>query len=554
MLHHSRSGPTDRGHVIVSKQKKASVHGKASNHEASNHEASGHKNQHHNPDRQAIAAPEADFASMGLAEPLLRGLSKNGFHTPTVIQAKSIPVGLQGRDVMASAQTGTGKTAAFVLPALQRLLTPHAREGRGPRALILTPTRELAGQVEVVIRQLARFTSLRSGTVVGGLSYGPQERMLRGGVDLLVATPGRLEDHMARGLIDFTRLELLVLDEADRMLDMGFIKPVQRIAAALPGGRQTLLFSATLEGEVMNICKRLLKNPERIHLSPVRQRNQAITQHMHAVNSPEHKHALLSHFLTDPKVNQAIVFTATKRGADRLTKRLNASGLACAALHGNMRQNARLKTVDALRRGKVKVLVATDVASRGIDLEGVSHVINFDLPTVAEDYIHRIGRTGRNGATGTAISLVGAEDRVKLNRIERLTGHRMERLNVTDLRVMAAPAPAFKPKQSSQDTSQSGQRQGTDPGETTARHPVRAAGKPLGPQRKRKRYPRDGSHGDSHGDSHGNSHAGSHSGPHNGTHGNAHGNAHDGAHDGAHGGSRDGHRARPGANRRRRVQ
>ena len=398
--------------------------------------------------RQAAAIPATatppqkaavPFASMELAEPLLRGLHDNGFVNATEIQARALPPGLAGQDVLASAQTGTGKTAAFVLPALQRLLTPARQEGRGPRVLILTPTRELAGQVEAVIRQLGKHTKLRSGTLVGGMSYGPQERLLRNGVDLLVATPGRLMDHMSAGLVDYSRLELFVLDEADRMLDMGFIKPVQRISAALPEFRQTLLFSATLEGVVMQVAKRLLKDPERIHLSPARQRNQAITQHLHTTTGPEHKHALLSHFLTDPEVNQAIVFTATKRGADKLAKRLKASGLTCAALHGNMRQNARLKTVDDLRRGRVQILVATDVAARGIDVEGVSHVINFDLPIVAEDYIHRIGRTGRNGATGTAITLVSAQDKVKLHRIEKLTGHSMVRLNVQDLRVLAEP-------------------------------------------------------------------------------------------------------------------
>ncbi|MDH5752638.1 MAG: DEAD/DEAH box helicase, partial [Deltaproteobacteria bacterium] len=330
----------------------------------------------------------SEFESLGLALPLLRGLAKNGFKTPTEVQFKSIPVALQGRDVLASAQTGTGKTAAFVLPCLQKLLTPATREGRGPRVLVLTPTRELAGQVEVVIRQMGRFTSLRSGMVVGGMSYGPQERMLRNGVDLLVATPGRLMDHMERGLVDFSRVELFVLDEADRMLDMGFVKPVRQIAAALPKVRQTLLFSATLEGQVMSIAKSLLNDPERIHLSPARQRNMAITQHLHRVKGPEHKQAVLSHFLTDPQMNQAIVFTATKRGADKLTKRLNSTGIASASLHGNMRQKAREQTVDLLRRGKIQILVATDVAARGIDVEGITHVINFDLPQVAEDYIH----------------------------------------------------------------------------------------------------------------------------------------------------------------------
>lgn len=381
------------------------------------------------------------FESLGLAEPLVRGLTKNGFLNATEIQARSIPVALQGRDVLASAQTGTGKTAAFVLPAMEKLLTPALKEGRGPRVLILTPTRELAGQVETVISQMARFTRLKSGTVVGGMSYSPQERMLRNGVDLLVATPGRLMDHMERRLLDFSRLEMFVLDEADRMLDMGFINPVRKISAALPKNRQTLLFSATLEGQVMTVAKQLLNNPERIHLSPARSRNESITQHMHMARDPEHKHALLNHFLSDSEVNQAIVFTATKRGADRLAKRLNEKGHACASLHGNMRQNARDKTVESLRRGHVRVLVATDVAARGIDVLGVSHVFNFDLPTVAEDYIHRIGRTGRNGASGTAISLVGHQDRVKLSKIERLTGHSMERLSVTDLHAVTMPAP-----------------------------------------------------------------------------------------------------------------
>ena len=393
----------------------------------------------HAPETSAPALKPSGFSTLGLAEPIQQGLQKNGFKTPTDIQARSIPVALEGRDVLASAQTGTGKTAAFVVPALQLLLTPSSQKGGGPRVLILTPTRELAGQVESVIRDLGHYTNLRTGIIVGGVSYGPQERLLRRGVDLLVATPGRLMDHMKSGLVDFSRLEMFVLDEADRMLDMGFIKPVQIISAALPEVRQTLLFSATLEGEVMKIAKRLLKDPERIHLSPARQRNQAITQNLYSAKDPEHKHRLLSHFLTDPSVNQAIVFTATKRGADKLAKRLTAGGLTCASLHGNMRQNARMKTVDMLRRGKVQILVATDVAARGIDVEGVSHVINFDLPTVAEDYIHRIGRTGRNGASGTAISIVSAQDKVKLNNIERLTGHRIDRPALTELRPMAEP-------------------------------------------------------------------------------------------------------------------
>jgi superfamily II DNA/RNA helicase len=382
----------------------------------------------------AVSPTLPSFESFQLAAPLLRGLKDAGFLQPTEIQARAIPVALAGRDLLASAQTGTGKTAAFALPALMRLLKPSTRKGRGPRVLVLTPTRELAGQVEGVIRGLGRHARVTCGTIVGGVAYGPQEELLRRPLDVLVATPGRLIDHMERGLVDFARLELLVLDEADRMLDMGFIHPVRQIAAALPGERQTLLFSATLEGDVHSISRALLRDPERIELASVKVRHEAISQRMHMAISPEHKLALLTGLLAAPDLTQAIVFTATKRGADRLAKRLAANGHACTALHGNLSQNARQRAVNALRSGKLRILVATDVAARGIDILGVSHVINFDLPMVAEDYIHRIGRTGRNGATGQAISLVGPQDRVKLLAIERLTGRRIEResLDMTD--------------------------------------------------------------------------------------------------------------------------
>ena len=369
------------------------------------------------------------FQVLDLAAPLMKGLAAEGFEQPTEVQAKAIPPALAGRDVMASAQTGTGKTAAFALPALQRLLTPAPKDAApsgGPRVLVLTPTRELAGQVESMIRRLSKGLRVRMGMIVGGLSYGPQERLLRGDVDILVATPGRLIDHMERGLVDYSRLELFVLDEADRMLDMGFIKPVKRIASALPTSRQTLLFSATLESGVRDIAARLLKDPVNIKLSSTKVAHAAIVQQLHASACRETKHAQLEHLLGNRELTQAIVFTATKHGADRLAKRLKGLGHRTAALHGNMRQNARQKTVDSLRQGKVQVLVATDVAARGIDILGVSHVINFDLPTVAEDYIHRIGRTGRNGATGVAVSLVGPEDRTKLRNIERTTGQRFK--------------------------------------------------------------------------------------------------------------------------------
>ncbi len=370
------------------------------------------------------------FQGFGLAEPLLRGLAASGFVQPTEIQSQALPMALQGRDLMASAQTGTGKTAAFVLPALQRLLVPSKGTGHGPRVLVLTPTRELAGQVESVVRELGRFTRLRIGSIVGGVSYLPQERLLGSPLDILVATPGRLLDHMEKRLVNFARLELFVLDEGDRMLDMGFIKPVKQIAAALPQARQTMLFSATLEGEVLSVARQLTRDPVTVQLTTATKRHESITHRVHPASGPEHKQALLAHLLAQPELTQAIVFCATKHGAGKMAKRLIALGHKAAALHGNMRQSARNRTVELLRSGQVKLLVATDVAARGIDLEGVSHVINYDLPTVAEDYIHRTGRTGRNGATGIAVSLVGPDDRVKLASIERLIGRRLEQRGV----------------------------------------------------------------------------------------------------------------------------
>ena len=371
-------------------------------------------------------AATSSFAAFNLAEPLLRGVAAAGYSQPTEVQARALPLGLQGRDIMCSAQTGTGKTAAFALPALQRLLVPSKSAGRGPRVLVLTPTRELAMQVESVFHDLGKFAKLKIGLVVGGVSYQPQERLLKGAVDVLVATPGRLIDHLEHKLVDFARVELLVLDEADRMLDMGFIQPVRKIVAATPASRQTLLFSATLEGGVLGFAKQFLRDPVTIQLTSAKKRHESIAQRVHPVGGSDHKQALLAHLLSDPAVTQAIIFTTTKRGADKLAKRLTALGHPSAALHGNMRQSARTKTVDLLRHGKLRLLVATDVAARGIDLEGVSHIINYELPTVAEDYIHRIGRTGRNGATGTAISLIGPDDRTRLASIERLIGRRLE--------------------------------------------------------------------------------------------------------------------------------
>ena len=373
------------------------------------------------------------FENLNLNAQLLRAIEASGFTTPTDIQRESIPVILAGRDLMASAQTGTGKTAAFVLPALEKLLTPSKVQGRGPRVLILTPTRELAGQINENIRQLGKFCRFTNGSVVGGMPYPPQMKLLQQPLDLLVATPGRLMDHMERGRLDFSRLEFLVLDEADRMLDLGFVDAVRAIAAATPATRQTLLFSATLEGRVMSIAKALLKDPACIQLAANTEQHASIEQRVHQADNIGHKHRLLGHYLGQDSLSQAVIFTATKRGADELAKQLSAQGHSSAPLHGDMNQGARRRTVDQMRRGQFRLLIATDVASRGLDIKGLSHVINFDLPMVAEDYIHRIGRTGRGGATGTAVSLIGPDDWRKLVGIERLTGRRLERAVVEGL-------------------------------------------------------------------------------------------------------------------------
>ena len=382
------------------------------------------------------------FSVLDLNPKILKAIEANGFTEATQVQAKAIPVALTGQDVIASAQTGTGKTAAFILPALNRLFTPSQKEGRGPRVLVLTPTRELAKQVTDTIKQLGRYMRVNFGTVVGGVPYPPQIKLLQRHVDILVATPGRLIDHLNQGRVDFSRLELLVLDEADRMLDMGFINDVERVAKEAPAERQTLLFSATLEGDIARVAKKLTQEPETISIASVKQRHDSIQQKMHFVDDFSHKKALLSHILEDPDLTQAIIFTSTKKGADMLAGSLAKQGYRCAALHGDMRQSARNRTVEQLRRRKLRFLVATDVAARGLDIKGISHVVNFDLPMAAEDYIHRIGRTGRGGASGIATSLVSTDDWIKLKRIEKLTGSRLER-HIVDGLEPQKPEPKF---------------------------------------------------------------------------------------------------------------
>lgn len=381
------------------------------------------------------------FSDFTLHPKLLKAVTECGFDTPSDIQQQAIPHILDGRDIMASAPTGTGKTAAFVLPALQRLHDSERPQNHGPRVLVLTPTRELAKQVADNIYMFTKHLRMRSCSIVGGAPYPPQIRFLKQNLDLLVATPGRLIDHIEAGRIDFSNLELLILDEADRMLDMGFVDDVKRIAKLTPSTRQTLLFSATLEGEIRKVAQQVLKNPAQVQIAGNRFKHDAITQKLHQADDFKHKHALLSEVLADQDMNQAIIFTATKRGADQLAEKLKDAGHRCAALHGDMRQGQRRRTIEQLSSKRLKVLVATDVAARGLDIKGISHVVNFDLPMQAEDYIHRIGRTGRGGATGTAISLVGPQDWGYLSRIEKLIESKL------DLSVIAGLEPK-KPRPS----------------------------------------------------------------------------------------------------------
>ena len=365
------------------------------------------------------------FASLNLDSNILRAIEETGYTTPTAIQAQAIPVISEGNDLMASAQTGTGKTAAFMLPALNLLATPHALKSRGPRILVLVPTRELAAQVNEAARKYGKFVRARTVSIVGGMPYPLQNKLLSQPLDILVATPGRLLDHMERGRIDLSRLQMLILDEADRMLDMGFLPDVERICSQLTADRQTLLFSATLDGDIARIAKQILKNPKTIQVAGQKEKHANIEQRLHYVDDMTHKNKLLEHLLIAPDMNQAIIFTSTKRHADLLAEDLYAAGHKTAALHGDMTQGARNRTLTKLRQGDVKVLVATDVAARGIDVQGISHVINYDLPKFAEDYVHRIGRTGRAGKTGIAISFASNMDRHILRKIEQFTGNGM---------------------------------------------------------------------------------------------------------------------------------
>jgi superfamily II DNA/RNA helicase len=364
------------------------------------------------------------FEELQLASPILKALDQCGHHTPTQVQAEAIPLALAGHDIIASAQTGTGKTAAFVLPALQRLnaSAPTRRRNSGPRILVLTPTRELADQITQATRAYGKYLRVKSVTIIGGMPFGEQIRALSQSPDMVIATPGRLLDHMDRGRLDLSQVELFVLDEADRMLDMGFIDDVERISDSVPSGCQTLLFAATVGDATTKLAQRFMKEPQRVQVAPGKITLDAIEQRLHVADSLQHKNRLLEHFCQDDTVKKAIIFSATKRDADSLARDLNAKGHSAAALHGDMTQNARNRTMMDMRRGRIRLLVATDVAARGLDVTGISHVINFDLPRFAEDYVHRIGRTGRAGESGIAISFASRADIPYLDRIERYIG------------------------------------------------------------------------------------------------------------------------------------
>jgi len=380
------------------------------------------------------------FTQLGLDKPLLKGVVAMGYGDPTPIQLRAIPHALSGKDVIASAQTGTGKTAAFALPTLQRL----ARHGKC-RCLVLEPTRELAMQVETAMRDLARFTDLRVASVFGGVGYGAQRIALREGVDVLVATPGRLEDHLQQGTVQLRDIEVLVLDEVDRMLDVGFLAPMKRIISKCPKDRQTLFFSATLPPEIADLAGWALRDPEKIEIGASRSVVSTVQHGVYSVDAAR-KFDLLLAVLKETDFQSVIVFSRTKHGADKIAKKLRAANHAVAVLHANRSQNQRIEALNGFKSGKYEVMVATDIAARGIDVAGVSHVVNYDVPQHPEDYVHRIGRTGRAQQTGDAFTFVTREEMSKLAAIERFIGQRIARLRMEGFDTPREDAPERKTK------------------------------------------------------------------------------------------------------------
>jgi ATP-dependent RNA helicase RhlE len=361
------------------------------------------------------------FKTFGLSDPLVRGILAAGYTAPTEVQSQAIPAAIAGKDIIGCAQTGTGKTAAFVLPILNRLSHEHPPKKRFIRSLILTPTRELAVQIEQSILRYGRFLHLRTLAVYGGVNIKRQFTTLRQGVDIVVATPGRLLDHMRQRTIDLRRVEVLVLDEADRMFDMGFIRDVQKIIAAVPKNRQTMLFSATVTPEISSLASGVQKSPLMIQIGRPRNPIETITQHIYFVER-EQKIGLLLHLLSDGQLSSVLVFSRTKHGADKIQRHLERADIVSVAIHSGRNQSQRERAMDGFKNGKFRVMVATDIAARGIDVTGISHVINFDVPAFPEDYIHRIGRTGRAEAEGDAITFVSRDELSYLRRIEKFIG------------------------------------------------------------------------------------------------------------------------------------
>ena len=434
------------------------------------------------------------FETLGLNPAIVQAITEAGYQEPTPVQSQSIPAALQGRDLLVSSQTGSGKTAAFMIPALHILASTRSTEAGGkthnqmnqaarargerprfrpaqPKVLVLAPTRELALQVTAATDKYgAHLRGVRAVSILGGMPYPKQMQLLARNPEILVATPGRLIDHMESGKIDFSQLQVLVLDEADRMLDMGFVEDIDRIVAATPDSRQTMLFSATLDGVVGRMASRITRDPLVIQVASATTRHENIQQKVHFVDDLSHKNRLLDHLLRDTSIDQAVIFTATKRDADTLADRLTLAGFAAGALHGDMHQGARNRTLQSLRRGHLRVLVATDVAARGIDVPSITHVINYDLPKFPEDYVHRIGRTGRAGRKGIAVSLVNHQENINVKKIERFTKQTIPVDVVEGYEPKKTPAPARRP--------------GWKPGDSRGRKPgQRSFAKPGAPRR-----------------------------------------------------------------------
>jgi len=443
------------------------------------------------------------FEEIGLHPAILKALADAGYTEPTPVQAQAIPAAIEGRDLLVSSQTGSGKTAAFMLPSIHKLAsaaqenplpamkTPNqerqSARSRGerprytpaqPKMLVLTPTRELALQVTTATEKYGiHLRRMKAVSILGGMPYPKQMQLLARNPEILVATPGRLIDHMNSGKIDFSQLQILVLDEADRMLDMGFIDDIETIIAATPASRQTMLFSATLEGDVGRMAERITREPQIIRIASSQTKHENIEQKVHFVDDQSHKNRLLDHLLRDAALHQAVIFTATKRDADEIAEQLNVAGFAAAPLHGDMHQGARNRTLNALRRGQLRILVATDVAARGIDVPGITHVFNYDLPKFPEDYVHRIGRTGRAGRSGVAVSLVHHAEGIHVKRIERFTKQAIPVDVVPGHEPKRTPAPR-KPKPA-----------GWKPGQGRSNDRY---GKPGGSFNREERAPRDG--------------------------------------------------------------